>query len=123
MRTIVLLFLINCFFLQNACKNESKTLIINAKDLVFEKDENEVVLAFLNGKLFSGQAISYFKSGKKFTKKSYNLGKEEGEWVIWHQNGNKMKNGRLEGGKKIGIFNEWYKSGQKKYEQPHQAGL
>ena len=97
--------LLLCFCLLQTCSVSSdKTKEISAKELHFEKQENDLKIAYYNTKKFTGNVVSYHKNGTIFTEKSYVKGLESGDWKIWYDNGKPMKNGHIKDGKNEGIF-------------------
>ena len=107
--------------LQTCAVSSEKTNEILAKELHFEKQENDVKVAYFNAKKFTGKAVSHYGNGHLFTEKNYVKGLESGDWKIWYSNGKPMKSGHIKDGKNEGVFYEWYENGQKKYEQPYLA--
>ena len=49
--------------------------------------------------------------------------KEDGLWIIWHQNGEKMREVQWVDGKRNGKCQEWYDNGAKKLEGKWKNGF
>ena len=60
--------------------------------------------------------------GTKWHKKSYTDGKPDGDWKIWHDNGEKYISGAYKDGKKIGTWNFWHPNGIKAEVESYKNG-
>ena len=108
--------------------------------------ENEGGLYSVNGKPFTGEAISYYsnkqkeweihyrsgqiwgpvkawyENGEKALEEYYRNGKRNGYFLVWHENGHRRFLGSFKDGKLHGEFIEWHENGKKKSESCYKNG-
>ena len=126
MNRTILLFASVLLFACNYQVNTNEKLVPDANNLLADltitindldiRSENNVNLAYYEGKLFSGVAYSYFENGEKQIKQGYLDGKKEGTWAIWYPGGGMQKEGFIKDGLSHGKYREWYENGNLRYE-------
>ena len=99
---------------------QEKTVLI--EDL-FINSSKDGLLAYYNGKPYSGVAYSFYKNGNQQKKQTYFEGKKEGEWYIWYESGNPLKEGFMKDGKQHGIYREYYSNGNIRSEYEYNMDL
>ena len=79
-------------------------------------EERDNYTYYLNDKLYSGTATSYYDDGQIKVRRSFKDGKDHGLWTGWHANGQKRFEGDRREGKAQGLTTWWYDNGQIKQQ-------
>ena len=79
-------------------------------------------LAYIDGELFSGQAVSHYPNGQLATELHYSNGMRHGSETRWFEDGSKKFVGHFVQNELVGVFEEWYQNQQRKSQEVWQQG-
>ncbi|NNC95133.1 MAG: toxin-antitoxin system YwqK family antitoxin [Chitinophagales bacterium] len=110
---LIITFLFITIFHLVSCQEKAKEVPMT--DLNFEIGESGKSIPYLNGKVFTGHAISYHPNGNKYISQQYLDGIKNGQWIIFYESGDTQKLGYIYEGIDDSIYKEWYDNGQLRY--------
>jgi len=73
-------------------------------------------------KPYTGEATSFYASGKPEARKFIKAGKVDGVWIEWYEDGRKRYEATWKDGLQEGKSSRWYPGGQVKLEEEHAMG-
>jgi antitoxin component YwqK of YwqJK toxin-antitoxin module len=91
---------------------------LNCIDIKKKQERNGLVYLPNENKPFSGK----FCKTELSSEENYKDGKRVGEYIEWHENGQKKSEGSYKDGKRVGEYIEWHENGQKKSEGSYKDG-
>ena len=71
---------------------------------------------------YTGEYLKWHENGQKQEEGTYKDGKEDGRWMLYDENGQKEFDTTYKDGKEDGLETLWYENGQKATEAMHKAG-